>query len=187
MTAAALPPNPQPFYCEENAWHLARAAFAAGEPGPVEVVFVSNPRRTCAVWAQRAAVRADEPVIWDYHVVVHVAGEIRDPDCLVGHRLPAERWLRASFPPGIVVPVAYRPQFRRCPADTFLSRFASDRSHMRDETGAFRAPPPTWPPIVAPDGARNTLPQFLDFGPSPLPPWLELQTFRKALATTSAR
>jgi len=187
MTIAPTLPAPQPFYCEENAFYLARAAVAGSGPDGVYVVFVSNPRRTCAVWAQRAAACEGEPVIWDYHVVVLVAGEIRDPDCVAGDRLPAERWLRASFPPGIVVPVVYRPRFRRCPADAFLSCFASDRSHMRDESGRFRAPPPPWPPIVATDGARNTLPQFLDFGPSPLPPWLALPTFALTLTTPSAR
>lgn len=181
MSAPPNPPPPQPFYCEENTWHAVRAAVRAAEPGPVEAIFVSNPARVCAVWMQRAAAHRGAPVFWDYHVVARVAGEIRDPDCLAGERLPLAEWLRASFPPGVAVPATYRPRFRRCPAAGFLKAFGSDRRHMRDEAGSFRAPPPPWPPIVAADGAVHTLPLFLDFGPSRLPPWLDLQTFTSSL------
>jgi hypothetical protein len=113
---------------------------------------VSNPARVCAVWMQRAAAHRGAPVFWDYHVVARVAGEIRDPDCLAGERLPLAEWLRASFPPGVAVPATYRPRFRRCPAAGFLKAFGSDRRHMRDEAGSFRAPPPPWPPSSPPTG-----------------------------------
>ncbi len=175
-----LPP-PQPFYCEENAWHAARAALESGEPGPVEVVFVSSPGGACAVWQQRASEDPAAPILWDYHVIVRVAGEIRDPDCRLGERLPADAWLRASFPAGGRVPARYRPWFRVVPARVFLEQFASDRRHMRDADGGYRAAPPPWPPIVAPSGVRHTLPAFLDFAPSALPPWLDLPAFAASL------
>jgi hypothetical protein len=52
--------------------------------------------------------------------------------------------------------------FRVVRTAAFLRTFASDRSHMRDETGAFREPPPPWPAIGQESGPRSNLEAFLD-------------------------
>lgn len=173
----------QPYYCEENAWHEAKRVVEAGEPGPIEVVFISNPARQCALWAQRAAPKPGEPVVWDYHVVVRVGGDILDPDCTAGARLPAAAWLAASFPHGEEIFSRYLPRFRRYPAGQFLMVFASDRRHMRRPDGTHLKPPPAWPPIVARDGSVHTLPAFLDFDTVGPTPWVGLRAFAAALAT----
>ncbi len=193
MTAAPY----QPFYCEENAWHLASQAVAAAGAGErqspdVDVVVLSNPTGTCAVWCQRAAPDGGEsPVVWDYHVVVRHGPDIVDPDCVLGPRLPVGEWLDASFPLGDRVFEAYRPQLRLVPAATYLAHFASDRRHMRASDGTYRAPPPPWPSLVAADGSTHSLPALLDFQNTA--PWLDAspwQTeplFRKALGLAARR
>ncbi|XP_042371503.1 protein N-terminal glutamine amidohydrolase [Plectropomus leopardus] len=62
-------------YCEENVWKLCE--FVRTErTAPLEdlfVVFISNENRMVPLWRQKSG-RGDQPVIWDYHVVLlHVA------------------------------------------------------------------------------------------------------------------
>lgn len=142
-----------PFYCEENVWWLAEEPRFAGQP--TEVVFVSNARRTVAVWGQRAARGPGEPVVWDYHVVLATRGErgveVWDLDSAIGTPLRAADWLDASFDPRAAP--RFAPRFRVVDASTFVARFASDRRHMRTPAGGWRVPPPSWPVIG--DGAHN--------------------------------
>ena len=161
-----------PFFCEENVWHLARHAdFAAHARW---VVFVSNERRQCPVWGQRAA-EGGGPVVWDYHVILAVEGarpgasgevevEVVDLDCVAGPRLGLSRWLALSFPRAARMPAGFQPRFRVIDAEMFVDRFASDRRHMRTATG-WRAPPPPWPPIGAGD---FNLFEFVDTSPGGL-------------------
>ena len=152
MIRARAPYRYAPFFCEENVWHLAHHADFALRTRCV--VFVSNERRQCAVWGQRAAEGAG-PVVWDYHVILAVGGlpaerradvEVVDLDCVAGPRLALARWLAVSFPPGARVPAGLAPRFRVVDADGFVDRFASDRRHMRVPSG-WRVAPPPWPPI----------------------------------------
>lgn len=177
-----------PYYCEENAWHAAQRCL--GEAGPVEVWLVSNRGRTCALWAQRAAPAPDEPVLWDYHVVVRAGGYVLDPDCTAGARLAAEAWLTATFPHAASVRPRFRPAFRVLDAARYLTLFASDRRHMRDAAGVFQQPPPPWPPRVAADGALHTLPALLAFDAptstaDALPAWRSLKALREHLALSA--
>ncbi len=149
----------QPFYCEENVYHLAREPLLADRPRAV--VFVSNAARSCAVWHQRAAARAGWPVLWDYHVVL-LAGapwEVWDLDTTLELPAPAAHYLRRTFREG--VPAELAPRFRVIDADVFTAAFASDRSHMRLAGGRYRKPPPPWPPLGAP-GAEPNLMRFID-------------------------
>jgi hypothetical protein len=63
--------------------------------------------------------------------------------------LPDEalHYLRDSFPMPEVVPVELQPRFRLVSRADFHARFASDRSHMLDEQGAWRAAPPSEPAL----------------------------------------
>ena len=135
-----------PYYCEENIWHLAQVDELAGCER--EVVFVSNESRSVALWGQRAAAAADEPVIWDYHVILSVdrdgARWIFDLDTLGSFPSRLDAYAERTFRP---VPARFRPSFRAVRAEVFFTRFRSDRRHMRDEGGVWRAPPPPWPPI----------------------------------------
>lgn len=139
-------PTPyQPFYCEENAWHLCR------QQGPESVVvFISNAARQVVVFSQRAATELPY-VVWDYHVVVAspaAAGDwwVHDPDCTAGNPLPMERWLAVSFPHVGQADPRFDPRFGIVSGPSYVARFASDRRHMR-HPGGWHAPPPPWPCI----------------------------------------
>jgi hypothetical protein len=148
-----------PFYCEENVFHLAREPVFSGRQRAV--VFISNPERACAMWHQRAALRPTWPIVWDYHVVLLVAGpwEVWDFDTLLGLPVPAADYLRRSFPAAL--PDEHHPCFRVVDAEVFADTFASDRSHMRSAGGRYRQPPPPWAPIGRPGTASNLM-RFVD-------------------------
>src|SRR5262245_31338166 len=116
-----------------------------------QVVFISNRDRACAMWKQRAG----DPIVWDYHVVLHCQWLIYDYDSRLGSPVPLHRWIEGTFP--IQVPPFFAPMFRVIDAARFLEVFASDRSHMRSEEGWQRLPP-EWPTI----GSGMNLMQFVD-------------------------
>lgn len=152
-----------PFYCEENAWHLCQHdRLAALER---RVVFISNTHRCCPLWFQRAAPDEGEPVFWDYHVLVmaHEDGAWRvwDLDTTLPSPLAVKPYVAATFGPPNLIPPSYHPRFRVITPDTFIARFSSDRSHMRDEVGAWREPPPPWPPILDTTQRMNLM-RFVD-------------------------
>ncbi|MCB9530018.1 MAG: hypothetical protein H6701_16805 [Myxococcales bacterium] len=140
-------PRYQPFYCEENIWHLARqlAAHAAW------VVFISNRARRCLLLGQRAGEGPARLVVWDYHVVLVTAeaggAQVWDLDCVGGAPLPVKRWIDETFAlVGHSLP-SYDACFRVVDAAVFVEAFASDRRHMRGPDGSWQAPPPPWPVI----------------------------------------
>lgn len=135
----------QPFYCEENVWHLARSAEELDVADP-QVVFISSPNCSVAMWAQRAG----SPIVWDYHVVLmgkRDGQRVWDLDTTAGFGIPLHDWLEASFPLSGVIPPELEPTFRLVDAATFLHEFKTDRRHMRDGAD-WKAPPPPWPPIT---------------------------------------
>ena len=138
----------QPFYCEENIWHLAAARRETGLQSTIALI--SNQHRQCAVWNQRAAPRAGEPIVWDYHVIlIDEQGGVHDLDTLLGAPVPLHEWVSGSFAPLGLIQARYEPRFLLLDGDTYLARFSSDRSHMRTKAGRFRHAPPSWPPIIA--------------------------------------
>lgn len=170
----------QPFYCEENIWWLLRD----GPLGPIAwAVFITNPARQVAMWSQRSAP-PDEPLVWDYHVVAasHSPDGFRiwDLDSRRGAPLEALEWWASSFP--FVTPPEFAPCFRVVSRDTMARRFASDRRHMRNSEGAYKALPPAWPCIQTEGEASpepHSLPAFLDFeGHSELGPVHDRAGFR---------
>lgn len=148
-------------YCEENVWHLCRAAeLASRRPA---ALFISNAARCCPLWAQRQAAAPGEPVTWDYHVVLlaHGPPEIFDLDSALPFPTDALTYLRATFPHAGRLPPHAEPCFRWVPAETLRDRFASDRSHMRRPDGSWQSPPPPWPAIATSTQTRN-LRSFVD-------------------------
>lgn len=144
----------QPYFCEENAWQALKHDLL---DVPCQwVVFLSNPARACALWAQSAAPVRGEPVFWDYHVVVMGRDEqggrwIYDPDHVPGTTRTLEQWWGATFPMMAQVRASYRPWCRVVERDVFLKRFYSDRGHMKDAHGGWLKPPPPWPPLLGGD------------------------------------
>lgn len=146
----------QPFFCEENVWQLLRSGAV---PEPVAAVFVSNAAKAVAMWGQRAA--AQDPIVWDYHVVALATEQqlVVDLDDRDRVNWPLERWLAHAFRPAVSNNL--QPRFRLVPGPEFLATFSSDRSHMRDATGRPRQPFPSWPAPWQPARGMN-LPRFLD-------------------------
>jgi len=152
-----VPTAYQPYYCEENIWHLCRDPRFAGRE--CQVLFISNLQQSVAIWSARLAP-PDEPVIWDYHVVLLCREgdwQIWDLDTRLAQPCAADAFLRASFR---ACHPRLKPLFRLIEADRYQDQFSSDRSHMRLAGGGFRQPPPPWPPIF--DGVQNRLEGFID-------------------------
>jgi hypothetical protein len=172
--SAALGPY-QAFYCEENAY-----LRVAGDvrPGGDHALFITNARRQVAVFEQRLAPPG-EPVVWDYHVIAidRAAQTVVDPDCRLEAPCDVQRYLAATFPPLPPQLELYSPRFRLVPAAELVATFASDRRHMRDEVGAYREPPPPWPPI----GEGHTLARYLDLDDPIAGQVLTLDGLRRAL------
>ncbi|MDP2341683.1 MAG: hypothetical protein Q8O67_12060 [Deltaproteobacteria bacterium] len=145
------------FFCEENVWQLAHNPHLPVPIAARHAVFISNERRTVAMWSQRAAVV--DPVLWDYHVVLLADGVVVDVDCTAGAVLPVHEWVAASF--RAEVPAEARPRFRVVDAATFLQVFSSDRSHMVDDGGRSVKPAPSWPAPWQPARGMNLM-RFVD-------------------------
>ncbi len=170
-----------PFYCEENVWHLVRNKhFHKYER---YVVFISNHLRKVFFLNQQAG---DEygGILWDYHVILLTFNEkwyVWDMDTRLSFPCELEHYLDSTFGytdgekgewvhPRYTLEViqSYRPLFKLIEARVYSTRFASNRTHMLDERGNYRNPPPPWP-MIHPRRV-NTLRYFIDmsneaFGP----------------------
>jgi hypothetical protein len=160
------PSNPagpayQPYYCEENIWRLAQDPRCGD--GERLVALITNRSGQFAMWHQRPAKGSEEPLLWDYHVVLlanHHGWQVWDFECDLGLTLPARDWCNACFPQQSNVRPAFRPYFRVMSAADYVANLRSDRSHMRDANGNYHKPPPPWSP---PGGGSDTnLAQFID-------------------------
>jgi len=170
-----------PFYCEENIWH--RCGGALGQREGASVLFVSNARRSVAIWQQRKAGSATEPVLWDYHVIGLAregnSWQIYDPDSTLGVPVEVATYLDAAFQPLAPSQIRYAPRFRWLSADLYRREFRSDRSHMRDATGAWLQPPPPTPCI----GEGSNLMRFVDTETRFLGEVLDLAELRARVCT----
>jgi hypothetical protein len=102
---------------------------------------------------QRAG--AGKPVLWDYHAVLLAGGKIWDLETTLGFPVDVNFWARESFPVGHP---NHAPRFRVIDAPTYLSTFASDRSHMLGPAGVPLKPFPPRPRI----GTGMNLMRFVD-------------------------
>lgn len=153
-----------PYYCEENVYWLAHDDLAARpcDDGSPRVVLISNPNRTVAVGAQRAGRGPARVVVWDYHAIYLRDELVFDLDTVLPCPTPIGEYCAASFPaPLRESGGVYAPVFSVIPARDYLRAFSSDRSHMRDETGAYLQSPPPWPPVFSPE-AGSTLFALID-------------------------
>lgn len=149
----------QPFYCEENVFHLCSHPALAGRRCHAAVI--SGAHEGFVMWRQRAARSPAAPLFWDYHVIVlaEEPWEVWDLDTTLGSPCPAADYVAGSFRGGL--PPELAPIFRVVPAGVFIATLASDRSHMRRADGRFERPPPPWPPVSPPERGSN-LRRFTD-------------------------
>jgi hypothetical protein len=151
-------------FCEENVWHLCGVLPEAS--AQAYAVFISNAARQVAIWRQRSAESEDQPVVWDYHVVLLTRDDdnwqIFDADSRLAPPCAAREYLSASF---ILQPGAHAhfcPIFRLVPARQYRDTLCSDRSHMLNADGSWQSPPPPWPCI----GEGSNLMRFIEMGES---------------------
>ncbi len=152
----------QPFFCEENVWHLSQSPGLSDLPR--RVVFISNPRRACPLFLQRASECSLEPVIWDYHVVLAVLSDgwrIWDLDSRLDLGVSLHQYTTATFVGAALLPPDLALRFRLVEADLYQERFRSGRAHMRGQDGRWLHPPPPWPAIVG-DSQGSNLARFID-------------------------
>ncbi|XP_028917757.1 protein N-terminal glutamine amidohydrolase isoform X1 [Ornithorhynchus anatinus] len=157
-------------YCEENIWKLCEYIQNRNRY-PLEefyAVFISNERRMVPIWKQRAEP-GDGPVIWDYHVVLlHLSSGgqsfVYDLDTVLPFPCAFDAYVEDSFKSDDDILPRFRRKLRVIPADCYLKNFASDRSHMKDSSGNWRAPPPLYPCIETADSKMN-LDSFISMNP----------------------
>jgi protein N-terminal glutamine amidohydrolase len=168
---AMVSPGYTSCYCEENVFHLVRKLLAL--EGETCAAFISNALKACPVWEEQRSVPPSKAAVWDYHVVAlfktnaFVASwVVFDLDSRLPWPCPVTDYVSSAFRPGSVRP-EYIQSFRILDGASFVSRFSSDRSHMRSADGSFLKPPPPCPLICGLDArSSNELPKFLDFSPT---------------------
>uniref|UniRef100_A0A452HSC5 Protein N-terminal glutamine amidohydrolase n=1 Tax=Gopherus agassizii TaxID=38772 RepID=A0A452HSC5_9SAUR len=157
-------------YCEENVWKLCEY-IRSYDQYPLEefyAVFISNERRMIPLWKQQSGC-GDEPVVWDYHVILlHVASGdqnfIYDLDSVLPFPCPFDTYIEESFKSDDILLPGFRRKIRLIQADLYLKTFASDRSHMKDASGHWQKPPPSYPCIETADSKMN-LDDFISMNP----------------------
>ena len=146
-----------PCYCEENVWRLAFRKLKRQQQGfetgtQYYVVFVSSHEKLVPMFYQKASETvnnsSDEPVFWDYHVILLERREndkafITDVDTLLTPSpAPLDHYLDKSFRPDEFTEEVI-PRFRVIEASVFLNFFSSDWEHMR-KNGKWTAEPPCY-------------------------------------------
>ncbi|KAK2491811.1 hypothetical protein MC885_010153 [Smutsia gigantea] len=105
----------------------------------------------------------------DYHVVLlHVSSGgqsfIYDLDTVLPFPCPFDTYVEDAFKSDEDIHPQFRRKFRVIRADSYLKNFASDRSHMKDSSGNWREPPPSYPCIETGDSKMN-LNDFISMDP----------------------
>ncbi|XP_061752635.1 protein N-terminal glutamine amidohydrolase [Nerophis ophidion] len=158
-------------YCEENVWKVCEL-IRKEKSFPLEeffVIFISNDNKKVPLWEQKSA-QGQQPVIWDYHVVLlHVCPRseafLYDLDSVLPFPCTLKMYARHALRTDHCLLPEYHRKLRVVPADYFLLNFASDRSHMKEEDGSWKMPPPPYPPIHTADSSMN-LQLFISMEPS---------------------
>lgn len=148
-------------YCEENVWQLC-SWFRSEAEVPLhelQVLFISNHHRTVPLWKQKSG-RGDFPVVWDYHVVLLWSGSGVDPlvfdlDSVLDFPCSLQDYSTLALRSDDDLNPQYHRMIRSVPADIFLQKFSSDRSHMKKPDGSWSMPPPAYPPIQTPETSSN--------------------------------
>lgn len=174
-----------PYYCEENIWQLCQEEVF--RPFEKRAVLISNPTRTCALWNQRAAPLPEQPVIWDYHVILLFKSatdgwQVFDLDTTLPAPISVDLYLSNTFG-NEPLSEEFQSLFRVIDADEFVDKFSSDRSHMLTADGQWQVPPPPWPAIVR--NNKSNLMELIDMRKSSIGTAMNLVEFRNHFAQSS--
>ncbi|XP_063307157.1 protein N-terminal glutamine amidohydrolase [Pelobates fuscus] len=147
-------------YCEENVWKLCEY-IRDHHPHILEefsAVFISNLNKTIPIWEQKNGA-VDEPVVWDYHVVLLHASRgqtcIYDLDSVLPFPCSCSMYIHKALRTDLEWNPQYQRRLRVIRADEFLRTFASDRSHMKNARGDWTKPPPNYPYIKTAEASMN--------------------------------
>ena len=132
-------------FCEENIWWLIRSLTHQGaDIKPMYVLLFSNAEKSILVANQRAT-EAGSAMLWDYHVVLRAGIDARqwifDFDTRLAFPEEFVIYRQKTFPQQAVIPAQYRTWVRSIPAALYVTRFYSDRSHMRGRISSDKFPP----------------------------------------------
>lgn len=150
-------------FCEENIYHLAQELLMNQidcqqiESCKLYVVFLGSVGQTTPIWMQKSSEDWNDPVVWDYHVVllrIYVDGVspngskalIYDFDSTLQFPVDASHYIISSLRPQIRLSKEFEQHCRIVPAQIFLDHFASDRSHMATSGKQY----PSWNAIKGP-------------------------------------
>ena len=166
-----------PYFCEENIWHLCQHSQISSQE--IRIIFISNDKKICPFFYQRACSSPQYPVWWDYHVILICKERywvVWDLDTVLTCPIQVEDYLRFTFGDPDSIPQPYSPRFKVIVRHQFIQKFSSDRSHMRTPSGQWVASPPPWPQIF--HSGKNTLNNFIKMTPdTPLEPVFTQQEF----------
>lgn len=131
-------------YCEENVYRLVRQLCTVGN---VSVGFISNRTRSVLLFHQQASqYDMPFPVLWDYHVIALLSLDgieyVVDLDTRLDRVCRKSEYFGKTFSKH--TPEQYRAVVSLTPAHIFLNTFASDRRHMKSNSGHYSSPPPPW-------------------------------------------
>ncbi|GAX80286.1 hypothetical protein CEUSTIGMA_g7724.t1 [Chlamydomonas eustigma] len=143
------------------------------------VVFISNENKQVPLWFQASGdPEQDGLVVWDYHVIMiqdlsDFKGEgtfqdsssealVWDLDSTLTFPTPFGQYAEKALKAGEEINAAFTKLYRVISGAVYLDSFASDRGHMRNSSGEWMSPPPSYPPIVAKDGCVNNIHRFWD-------------------------
>ena len=143
-----------PCFCEENVWRLAYRRLHGASAADLKekeyfVVFVSNEQKCCPFLHQRASSDPQNPIFWDYHVIlieksknIEQESMVWDMDSHLPYPSPLQSYLTETF---FSMPFSendqFAPLFRIVQASDFLKNFYSDRKHMFDGSKWLATPP----------------------------------------------
>jgi len=168
------------FFCEENCWRMvqrlvatikvneqnlaARDALVAekckSETLEPWVILITSKSQMTPIWYQKSSKGEDDFVLWDYHVVVLLNGEIFDFDSKLSFPTLATKYIEKAFRPGTEIRDENAHRFRVMAGREYLLMFASDRSHMAHVPIKDH---PHWAPIKGSNAkVGHTLPALLN-------------------------
>ena len=141
-------------YCEENVWLMCKNIL---DNSPdylpnTSALFISNPSRTVPLWEQKSQSEKDNPVVWDYHVILLqgywnnevLSYFIFDLDSSLTFPTSLKEYVAKAFRDDANLYPQYHRYIRVVPALVYLKKFASDRSHMKNDKNEWLASPPDY-------------------------------------------
>ena len=166
------------FFCEENILLLYEdlCKESVEDMRDARVLFISNPQKCCAFYAQTLGIAPHYQICWDYHVVlyqVHPVPRIWDFDSRLGFCTQATEYFRKSFFPFGKMSNNNAAYIRSLCAKFYAENFSSNRNLINPKQ-AEKIKFPDWPKIFR---GELSLERCIDFNDGALASFVSLETF----------